>query len=272
MAFGFVDAAQLHAIAGPEKAPGPPPVPTAGKARSRSKRPVIGVTKPADGDWFSYQALRLAVIFAGGKPLKVTARAPRAPRSVDGLLFGGGADVFPERYEGSPKQGYRYDLARDDMEASWAAAALEHDIPILGICRGMQMLNVLAGGALYTDLSRFDDRAYPTTFLQRVFYRVPIQVDPGSRFAEITGQRELRVNSIHSQAIDRLGQGFVEVAHETNGLVQAIEHARRTFLVGVQFHPEFLIYHRFARRLFESLITAAREHALRRDASSDGPA
>jgi gamma-glutamyl-gamma-aminobutyrate hydrolase PuuD len=239
-----------------------------GRDRSSSSRPVIGVTKPAAGDWLSYQALCLAVRLAGGKPLKVTARAPRAPRSVDGLLFGGGADVFPKRYEGSPKEGYRYDLARDDMEASWATAALEQDIPVLGVCRGMQMLNVLAGGALHSDLSRYDGRTYPTTFLQRMFYRVAIHVDPQSRLAEITGKSELRVNAIHAQAIDKVGAGFTPVARETNGLIQAIEHTRGTFFIGVQFHPEFLIYRRFARSLFENFVVEARDHALRRDGRS----
>jgi putative glutamine amidotransferase len=77
----------------------------------------------------------------------------------------------------------------------------------------------------------------------------------------------LRVNSIHSQAIDKLGAAFTAVARESNGLIQAIEHARGTFLIGVQFHPEYLIYRRFARSLFETFVAEARVYALRRDRS-----
>jgi putative glutamine amidotransferase len=108
------------------------------------------------------------------------------------------------------------------------------------------MLNVLAGGALHSDLSRSTiapirrHSSSASSVLQRIFCRVPVQVDPQLRLAEITGKPELRVNSIHSQAIDRLGVGFIAVA-------QAIEHTRDTFLIGVQFHPEFLVYGRFAR-------------------------
>jgi gamma-glutamyl-gamma-aminobutyrate hydrolase PuuD len=225
------------------------------------RRPVIGVTKPDNGDWLSYQAMRLAIGLAGGKAIKITTRAPRDPKSLDGLVFGGGADVFPERYEGAPKLGYRYDLARDDMEASWADAALKHDIPILGICRGMQMLNVLGGGTLFPDLRAFKRKTYPTTFLQRLFYRLPIRVAPASWLAEATRTLELCVNSIHSQAVDRLGVGFRATAWDVDGPVQAIEHSRNSFLLGVQFHPEFLVYRPFARRIFADLIEAARAHA-----------
>jgi GMP synthase-like glutamine amidotransferase len=161
--------------------------------------------------------MRLAIALAGGRAIKITTRAPRDPKSIDGLLFGGGSDVFPKRYAGEPKQGYRYDLARDDMEASWAEAALKHDIPILGVCRGMQMLNVLGGGTLFADLRRFKRRNYPATFLERIFYRLPIRVAPASWLAEATQCPELCVNSIHSQAVDRLGVGFHVTAWDVDG-------------------------------------------------------
>ena len=94
------------------KAAGPSPAPDS--APDTTKRPVIGITKPDSGDWLAYQAMRFAIALTGGRAIKITTRAPRDPKSVDGLLFGGGADVFPKRYAGEPKQGYRYDLARVD--------------------------------------------------------------------------------------------------------------------------------------------------------------
>ncbi len=227
----------------------------------RTRRPRIGVTKPLERDWFAFQAMRFAIFLAGGRAVKITVRAPRDPHSIDGLLFGGGADIFPGRYDATPKKDYRYNLARDDMEASWADAALRHDIPILGVCRGMQMLNVLAGGALFADLSGFEDRASPATLIHRIVYRVPIRITPASWLARTTGRLDLRVNAIHTQAVDRLGAGFVVAAHESNGLIQAIEHERTAFLVGVQFHPELMIYRSFARKIFRGLVEAARQRA-----------
>jgi gamma-glutamyl-gamma-aminobutyrate hydrolase PuuD/predicted ATP-grasp superfamily ATP-dependent carboligase len=247
----------------PEAEEKPAPRKAFARVRGRLRRPVIGVTKPEDRDWLSYQAMRLAIWLAGGKAVTITARAPRDPQSIDGLLFGGGADIFPKRFEGEPKAGYRYDVARDDMEASWADAALKHDIPILGVCRGMQMLNVLGGGTLHMDLSAFKTE-YPTSFWRRIFYRKQVVIEPDSWLACATERLEARVNSIHSQAVDALGMGFVATAREENGLIQAIEHTRSAFLIGVQFHPEFLIHRRFARRIFETFVDAARERAARR--------
>lgn len=221
------------------------------------KRPIIGITKPERGDTLAFLAMKLAVWLAGGDPVKVTARAPRDPRAIDGLIFGGGADVFPKRYQGQPKPGYRYDLARGDMEASWALAARRHDLPVLGVCRGAQMLNVLAGGTLHADLSEFDTKR-PNHIVERFFHRFPVRVRYKSKLAQLTQcSKQMVVNAIHSQAIDRLGVGLTVSAREANGVIQAIEDPAPRFWLGVQFHPEFLVYRAPFRRLFRSLVEAA---------------
>lgn len=223
------------------------------------KRPVIGVTKPEKGDTLPWWAMKFAVWLAGGDPVKVTARAPRDPHSIDGLIFGGGSDVYPKRYQGQPKEGYRYDLARGDMEASWAMAARRHDLPVLGVCRGAQMLNVLAGGTLHMDLSEFGDLGRPKNIFWRLFHRLPIKVRKRSRLASITQCPEkMHVNAIHEQAIDRLGAELIVSAREPTGVIQAIEDPSRSFWMGVQFHPEFLLYRAPFRRLFKALVEAAR--------------
>lgn len=236
------------------------------------KRPIIGITKPENGDTLAYFAMKFAVWIAGGDPVKVTARAPRDPRSIDGLIFGGGSDVYPKRYEGQPKPGYRYDLARGDMEASWALAARRHDLPVLGVCRGAQMLNVLAGGTLHGDLSEFKpDR--PSNILLKFFHRLPIRVRYKSKLAALTQcPRQMKVNAIHLQAIDRLGAGLTVSAREPNGIVQGIEDPSQPFWVGVQFHPEFLIYRAPFRRLFRALVDAAAARLEERRAQSLPPA
>lgn len=231
------------------RAPAEPPPPRT--------RPVIGITKPERGDTLAFLAMKLAVWLAGGDPIKVTARAPRDPRTIDGLIFGGGADVFPKRYQGEPKPGYRYDLARGDMEASWALAARRHDLPVLGVCRGAQMLNVLAGGTLHADLSEFEIKR-PNHIIERFFHRFPVRVRYKSKLAQLTKcSKEMVVNAIHSQAIDRLGVGLTVSAREANGVIQAIEDPAPRFWLGVQFHPEFLIYRAPFRRLFRALVEAA---------------
>lgn len=230
-------------------------------------RPVIGITKPESGDLIAYWAMKLGIWLAGGDPVRVTARAPRDPRSIDGLILGGGADVYPKRYQGKPKDGYRYDLARGDMEASWALAARRHDLPVLGVCRGAQMLNVLAGGTLHMDLSEFEHGRAQTAF-ERFFQRFTVRIRFKSRLAEATQcSSTMRVNAIHSQAIDRLGAGLTVSARESNGVIQAIEDPARSFWIGVQFHPEFLIYRSPFRRLFKALVDAARTRAEERRAA-----
>lgn len=232
------------------------------------ERPAIGITKPENGDTVAFLAMKLAVWLAGGDPVKVTARAPRDPHTIDGLIFGGGADVYPKRYQGQPKEGYRYDLARGDMEASWALAARRHDLPVLGVCRGAQMLNVLAGGTLHRDLSTFEAKRAATP-LKRFFQRFRVNVRKHSQLAKLTGcPTTMRVNAIHSQAIDRLGAGFTVSARERNGVIQGIEDRTQPFWMGVQFHPEFMIYRAPFRRMFKALVEAARKRAIeRRDAA-----
>jgi gamma-glutamyl-gamma-aminobutyrate hydrolase PuuD/predicted ATP-grasp superfamily ATP-dependent carboligase len=227
------------------------------------RRPRIGITKPERGDSLAFLAMKFAVWLAGGSPVKLTARAPRDPQAIDGLIFGGGADVYPVRYAGVPKPGYRYDVERGDMEKSWAAAAREHDLPVLGVCRGAQMLNVLAGGTLHPDLSPFGARP-SSHFWERLTRRELIRVLPRSLLAAVCGRTEMRVNSIHSQAIGRLGAGLLVAAREQNGVIQAIEDRSRRMWMGVQFHPEYMLYRAPFRRLFRALVVEAQRRRLER--------
>ena len=221
-------------------------------------RPTIGITLPERGELLPWLALWTAVWLAGGRAVRITARAPRDPHTVDGLILGGGADVYPPAFEGRPKAGYRYDLARDDLEASWALAARRHDLPVLGVCRGAQMLNVLAGGTLHMDLTGFDAVATSSTWWDHLTVRELIRARPSSRLGEIVGQGNLWVNLIHKQAIDRLGVGLTVAARQVNDVIQAVEDRSRRFWIGVQYHPELLLYRAAHRRLFKALVETAR--------------
>jgi len=224
-------------------------------------RPRIGITHGENRDRVAVWFIKLGVWLAGGKPVSITAKAPIAPQSLDGLVFGGGTDIYPERYRGKRKRGYRYDLARDELEASWAHAAKHEDLPVLGVCRGMQMLNVVEGGTLWEDLSHLDV-AYPTALWRRLFFRKPMCVDDDTLLSKLLGTSgEVAVNSLHSQAIKEPAACFEVWAKEPNGIIQAIGAPSRKFWLGVQFHPEFLLHKTYCRALFKGLVEAANTRA-----------
>lgn len=224
-----------------------------------SDAPCIGVTKPEDGDHAAFAAMKLAVRIAGGRVLKLTSAMSWREQPVDGLLLGGGSDVFPEHYDQQAVEGATYDLGRDEMEMYWARKARDERIPVLGICRGAQLLNVANGGSLHQDVAEaFEDTDYPSSLLGHVFYRKSIEIRRASLLRDILETDEIRVNSIHKQAIHRPGDGLLVSARESNGLIQAIEDPERDFYLGIQFHPEFLIHRSVFRRIFERLVLNAR--------------
>jgi putative glutamine amidotransferase len=224
-----------------------------------ARRPLIGVTKPNQGDRLSFWAAGLALRLSGARTIAVTADRPGEHVGIDGLLLGGGTDIHPARFDRTPKPGYPYDVGRDEMELAWARRAFERDLPTLGICRGAQLLNVAAGGGLHMDVTHaYTQTRYPQHWLEQAYFRKRVAVTPASRLRAIVGAGALWVNSVHRQAIEALGEGLIVAAREVNGAVQAIEHPARRFWVGVQFHPEFMLYRADMRRIFEAFVQAAR--------------
>lgn len=223
-------------------------------------RPSIGITKPERGDNLAFAAIAFAVWLAGGNPFRLTPGMNWKSAQADGLVLGGGSDVFPPFYNKKAIDGARYDKSRGEMEMYWAKKARDKDIPTLAICRGAQVMNVAGGGTLHQELtSVYENADYPSSFWGRIFYRKQIMVDEQSLLVKLLGQRLTRVNSIHSQAVATPGEYLEVTARETNGVVQAIEDRRRPFYLGVQFHPEFLIYRRDMRALFKGLVSAAKK-------------
>ncbi|MDY6793386.1 MAG: gamma-glutamyl-gamma-aminobutyrate hydrolase family protein [Thermodesulfobacteriota bacterium] len=164
---------------------------------------------------------------------------------IDGLLLIGGPDLDPVHYHQSAHKGLRkVTPARDSMEIQVSHWALEADLPIMAICRGIQVLNVVAGGTLWQDIASQLPHAakhdyypdYPKDLLSHT-----VKMLPGSRLAEIIGEGDASVNSLHHQAIDKLGQGLHAVAHAPDGIIEAVEGIDASWIVGVQWHPEWLI-------------------------------
>lgn len=237
-------------------------------------RPVIGVTSsyapPKDNKFGSVsisESYLQAVMQAGGIPVVIPVGLPEedlqaAFARVDGLLLTGGGDIDPSRFNGpSHPRIYDIDPARDTLEIGLARLAAERSKPFMGICRGIQVMNVALGGTLYTDITDQLDGAlrhdyYPN--IPRDMLAHSISVIAGSRLAKILGGREtLTVNSLHHQGIQQVAAGLRIAAHAPDGLVEAVELPGHPFGLGVQWHPEWLQEHAPHRALFRALIRAA---------------
>jgi len=161
--------------------------------------------------------------------------------SVDGLLLVGGTDIDPGLYgqQAAPEL-EETSQVRDNFETPLILAAFEQDVPILGICRGVQLMNVATGGTLHQDLltaGMSDHRMAPGSLDEGCFHDIDVQ--PGSLLAAITSAQSLVVNSHHHQGIASIGEGAVVTARATSdGLPEALEWPDRRFALGVQWHPE----------------------------------
>ena len=219
----------------------------------KDSRPRIGITtSPLIGDDY-YIPYRHAVDAAGAEPVNLPAGTADLPE-VDGLLLPGGWDVDPARYGEAPdpKLG-RIDKELDDTELRLFAQARDRGLPVLGICRGQQVINVAMGGSLIQHLEGHEVRAYGRSHLAHT-----IEVDPASELGKAAGEDEIHVNSLHHQAIKRLAVGLQESARGEDGTVEGVE-SNDGLIVAVQCHPEELTGDLpWARKLFERFVARAR--------------
>lgn len=183
---------------------------------------------------------------------------------VAGVVMLGGGDIDPTLY-GLPADQpglYGVDRAVDDYAIAAVRNARERGLPLLGICRGSQVINVAYGGSLIPDIADWGPHHGPTN--ETIFVPEPITLDPTSRVAEIFGTTELIVQSGHHQAVDRVADGFVTTGTAADGIVEGIESADRTeWIVGIQWHPEHADADPAARdRLFDAFVTATATDSL----------
>ncbi|MBE3638416.1 gamma-glutamyl-gamma-aminobutyrate hydrolase family protein [Mangrovicoccus algicola] len=223
-------------------------------------RPVIGVTVSRRSGWRIYPLVAFNIWLAGGRSQRWQAGRPADVDAVDGIVIGGGDDISPDFYGGEFVTSARLDPDRDRLERSLVAAAWAQNTPILGICRGAQMMNVALGGTLHQDAYK----VYTTSrHVWTVLPRKTVQTAEQSRLARLMGRKGIRVNALHSQAVKDLGDGLVIAARDEGGMIQAVESIRDPFALGVQWHPEHLFYLRTQRRIFRALVTAARAYRQR---------
>jgi putative glutamine amidotransferase len=217
------------------------------------RRPVIGICAAIESArWAAWEVVvnlsprtySLAVQRAGGIALilpadDVVAESPdELLDMIDGLILAGGSDVDPASYGAEPHPETRGSWPeRDRFEIALGTRALERDMPVLGICRGMQMLNVIQGGTLnqhVRDVVQNDlHRHTPGVFTDH-----GVRLDPGSRAASVVGAEHTDVKSAHHQGIAELGEGVVASGYADDDLVEAIELPDKRFAVGVLWHPE----------------------------------
>jgi putative glutamine amidotransferase len=240
-------------------------------AINRVMRPLIGVTtselrpsgagtlrrhgEPPHPEMALGMTYLRAIDAAGGIPVVLPPLGDAAEYvdRLDGICLSGGPDLDPDAYGAAdrhPELGpTEPDL--DAFELELARAADERGLPLLGICRGTQALNVAYGGTLHQHLPghRQIEPAGISTH--------SVQVEPGTRLAALLGTDILRVNSFHHQAVDRLGSGLRAVAHAADGTIEGVEAPGQRFVVGVQWHVEGLVAQPRHRLLFEALVAAA---------------
>lgn len=174
-----------------------------------------------------------AIEEAGGEP--ICRYAPALDISFDGLLLGGGEDVSPLHYGEQPGQSYPPDTVRDAAELALARAYIEYGKPVLGICRGAQLLNVALGGSLWQHIRHADAHVATTGDLLH-----PVQAEENSLLWDLY-DRDFQVNSNHHQAVRLPGCGVMPTAFASDGTVEGFEHERLP-LLGVQWHPERILH------------------------------
>lgn len=220
-------------------------------------RPTIGVTVSQRSGWRIFPLVALNVWLGGGRAVKWHRASDVDLDAVDGVIIGGGDDISPDLYGGDLLASAHLDPERDSMERGIVETAIRHGLPVMGICRGSQMINVALGGTLDQDAyATHGSRKYKT-----ILPRKTVTVEPGTRLDGLVGRAPMKVNALHSQAVRDLGRDLRVAARDEGGMVQAIERTSDPFALGVQWHPEHLFYAHRQRALFKALVQAA--HAYR---------
>ena len=205
-----------------------------------------------------------AVTRAGGVPIGLPAQRrpqPEVIERLDALILIGGEDMDPTLLGEWPQRPfYRLSPERDRCELALVRQAVQRGLPMLGICRGMQLINVALGGSLHLHLPEVYGETLPHVLPQWGTVPHEVRLKPGSRLARVLGAEHMATAcSCHHQAVARLGQGLRGVAWASDGVLEAFEHETHPFLIGVQWHPELnAAEDPLQQRLFDALVAHAR--------------
>lgn len=214
------------------------------------QKPVIGVTGNDRAFSPSWLCIHLAVHLSGGQAVRLSVSRSKPVQQLDGIVISGGDDIHPELFGAEPTPMTFYDVERDRMEQDYINSAIALDKPMLGICRGHQLINVTFGGSLHQNIR---EMRRVTHNRRGLLPTKTLVMEDDSPLREILG-KPTRINSLHYQAVDRVADSFRTAATDLDGICQAIvsEHRR---IVGVQWHPEYLCYLQAHRNLFRHLVS-----------------
>lgn len=229
-----------------------------------------GVSAEIPPSWVMSQRYVVTLTNAGAIPWLVPLIDDETLRGIydalDGIFLPGGADIDPVSYGTNPHPLCgKTDHDRDRVELAVTRWAMADGKPVLGVCRGMQLINLAAGGTLYQDLAeqmpgsiKHDYFPFGGSNLRRDYLAHPVDVVSSTRLAGVFGAGELRVNSMHHQGVRELGKGLAVTAVAPDGLVEAVEAEDDGYVVGVQWHPEALTdSSETSRRLFDEFVAEA---------------
>ncbi len=236
------------------------------------RKPLIGLTPAHDmesGDVKARPTYMRALKAAGAIPVVLPLDASEEDLKqlcldLNGFLFTGGPDVHPFLF-GEETQAHCGNVspARDQMEISLLPMIMELQKPILGICRGIQVLNIALGGNIWQDIPSQVTRDFPLAHSQPFSYDMPchtVALTEGSLLARISESSSIEVNSMHHQAVKDLAPGLIASAYSTDYLIEALEMPDYPFFIGVQWHPEYLWEkNKEAFRLFQTFVKACKE-------------
>jgi putative glutamine amidotransferase len=231
-------------------------------------KPIIGITSDVDlnSKHFLSNDYLQALIQGGGipviLPIGIEEDASQIAETIDGLLLTGGGDIDPALFGEEPLQGLgEISPGRDCLEILLVQHMLQLNKPVLAICRGIQVLNVAAGGDMYQDI--YSQISNPILQHKQKAARThlshSVTVMERSILACIAGQTHFKVNSFHHQAIRKVSKPFKVTAWSSDGIIEAMESEEHKFVLGVQWHPENLAVHGdiISKRLFEQFIEAS---------------
>ncbi len=213
---------------------------------------LIGVTGSIKKFKHAWWSTRFILNHFGMKSCYLTSQNPYPESPIHGLVIGGGNDIDPTHY-GEKKNSLRlYDIERDRFEIRLAEHCIAEGIPVLGICRGAQLINILMGGSLFADIT--DMREFSCKYQTGLPIK-RVKIIRSSRIYECLKVTKLYVNNLHRQAVKRLGNGLKIMALDQDGIIQGIE-SNHQFLMGVQWHPEYLPYLSNQRKIFQCFVEA----------------
>jgi putative glutamine amidotransferase len=182
---------------------------------------------------------------------------------LDGVVFTGGGDIKTSYYQEADHPKVKaVEPDRDQVELMLLEKVVNDGVPFLGICRGLQLINVGLGGTLFADIADQVPGAEKHDFYpnwERDYLAHPVEVDPGTKLAGIIGAGQVEVNSLHHQAVDKLAPDLVVTAIAPDGIVEALELPDHPFGLAVQWHPEWLTGHSEMRAIFAAFAAAVED-------------